>query len=46
MVKSGTEEEMVPVGTGPYLYITDGSTAYLAANGSWWRGNGQPVDRI
>ena len=46
VVKSGTEEEMVPVGTGPYLYITDGSTAYLAANGSWWRGNGQPVDRI
>ncbi len=46
IVKSGTEEEPVPVGTGPYLYITDGSTAYLAANGSWWRGTGQPVDRI
>ena len=46
VVKSGTEEELVPVGTGPYLYITDGSETYLAANNSWWQGDGQPVERI
>ena len=46
IVKSGTEEELVPVGTGPYVYITDGSGAYLAANGGWWKGAGHPVDRI
>lgn len=46
IVKSGTEEELVPVGTGPYVYITDGSSTYLADNGSWWQGTNQPVDRI
>ena len=46
VVKSGTEDDLIPVGTGPYLYITDGSQAYLAANEAWWQGNGQPVDRI
>lgn len=35
-----------PLGTGPYLLARDGDGAYLAANPSWWRGGGQPVERI
>lgn len=36
----------VPLGTGPYLLSQDEGGAYLAANPAWWRGGGQPVDRI
>lgn len=46
IVKSGTESETVPVGTGPYLYTTDASGPCLQANGSWWGGSRQPVSRI
>lgn len=42
--KSDTEE--FPVGTGPYLLSMESSTAWLIANQSWWRGAGQPTDRI
>ena len=45
IVKSGTQDT-VPVGTGPYLFTTADSAAYLVSNQSWWRGGGQPVDRI
>lgn len=46
IVRSGTEKNLVPLGTGPYLYITEGSRDYLRANSSWWRGNIQPLVRI
>ena len=46
IVKQGTEEDTVPVGTGPYLYITDGDAAYLAVNDNWWKGENMPLDRI
>lgn len=46
IVRSGTENNLVPLGTGPYLYITEGSKDYLRANSSWWRGNIQPLVRI
>lgn len=46
IVKSGTERGAAPVGTGPYLFSQEDSGAYLVANQSWWRGDGQPVDRI
>ena len=46
VVKNGTEDDLIPVGTGPYLYITDGNQAYLSANDAWWQGDGQPVERI
>lgn len=42
IVKSGTQDAVAPVGTGPYLY----EEGYLVANQSWWRGSDQPVDRI
>lgn len=36
----------IPLGTGPYVLSRDESGAFLAANPTWWRGGGQPVDRI
>lgn len=44
IVKSGTQNQTVPTGTGPYLYEEAG--ALLVANQSWWQGDGQPADRI
>ena len=35
-----------PLGTGPYVLSRDEGGAFLAANPTWWRGGGQPVDRI
>lgn len=46
IVKSGTAESLVPIGTGPYYYAQDESGPCLLANKSWWNGSGQPVDRI
>lgn len=46
IVKSGTEKNTAPVGTGPYLFSKEEPGAYLIANQSWWQGDGQPVDRI
>lgn len=42
--KAGTEE--FPIGTGPYLLSSESSGACLVANQAWWKGNGQPTDRI
>ena len=44
IVKAGTED--LPVGTGPYLLSAEEAGLWLVANQSWWRGGGQPVDRI
>ena len=46
IVKSGEENSGVPVGTGPYFYAEEETGAYLISNQSWWKGGGQPVDRI
>lgn len=46
IVRSGTEKNLVPLGTGAYLYITEGTQDYLRANSTWWRGNIQPLVRI
>ncbi len=46
IVKSGTQKNTVPTGTGPYCYAMEDGTAYLTANPSWWKGGGQPLDRI
>lgn len=44
IIKSGSEAS--PIGTGPYLFSVENSSAWLIANQSWWQGSGQPVDRI
>lgn len=46
IVRSGTEKDLIPLGTGPYLYITEGSKDYLRANSSWWQKYIQPLIRI
>ncbi len=46
VVKSGTQESVAPVGTGPYFYAEEETGAYLIANQAWWKGESQPVDRI
>ncbi len=46
IVKSGTHTQLVPLGTGPYLFTNDASGASLAANGNWWRGETLPLERI
>lgn len=46
IVKAGTEQEAVPIGTGPYLFSLENSLPWLIANQRWWRGDDQPTDRI
>ena len=46
IVKSGTESNLVPVGTGPYYYAQDDGGPCLLSNDGWWNGGGQPVERI
>lgn len=46
IVKTGTETSSVPVGTGPYLFVSDNTGTYLKANPTWWAGSSQPVSRI
>lgn len=38
IIKAGTEQQTVPPGTGPYLYIAKSEGDYLLANDSWWGG--------
>ena len=44
IIKVGTEA--APIGTGPYLFSTEQSGAYLIANQTWWQSANQPTDRI
>lgn len=44
IVKSGTEKDLVPVGTGPYRF--DSQENCLVRNESWWSGEHLPLDRI
>lgn len=46
IVKSGTQNDAAPVGTGPYFYAEEETGTYLIANQSWWKGESQPVERI
>lgn len=46
IVKAGTQNDSVPVGTGPYRFVSDDTGTYLAANEHWWQGSKQPVSRI
>ena len=46
IVKSGSEKNLVPLGTGPYLFLTGNEGACLARNGDWWRSDALPLERI
>lgn len=45
IVKSGTESDTAPIGTGPYQFA-DADGAALVANQLWWRGLEPPTGRI
>lgn len=46
VVKSGTEGDPAPLGTGPYVLTGSGEDACLTARSGWWAGGGQPAERI
>lgn len=47
IIKSGTEGNLVPTGTGPYAFSSDDKGgASLKSNSKWWRGHSQPVSSI
>ena len=46
IVKSGTENQQVPVGTGPYTLVSQDGAYLLQANPDWWRGAALPVQTI
>lgn len=46
VVKSGTESQTAPLGTGPYVFSSDSGSAALTANAKWWQGGSLPVSRI
>ena len=48
IVKSGTEGDLVPVGTGRYRFVAASGTesAYLTAHTGWWQGKSLPMERI
>lgn len=46
VVKSGTENDLVPLGTGPYVYTGGTDGAALTVNERWWRDAALPLGRI
>ena len=46
IVKAGTENQLVPVGTGPYVFLVEEDAISLQRNTSWWQGSRLPVDTI
>lgn len=46
IVKKGTEQELVPTGTGPYLFSTDTEGTRLLVNPDWWQQSTLPADVI
>ena len=45
IVKAGTENDLVPLGTGPYVYTTAADGAALTVN-PHWQGSSLPLERI
>ena len=46
IVKSGTEERLVPVGTGPYVFTSEEGSDRLRADPDWWQQKRLPVETI
>ena len=46
IVKAGTENSLVPAGTGPYFLITDSEGPCLSRNDNYWRAVKPPLPRI
>lgn len=46
IVRSGTEKELVPLGTGPYWFQSDSEGACLLRKEHWWGSEAMPLERI
>lgn len=46
IVKSGTEKDPVPLGTGPYLFLTDSEGPCLVRSENWWNDDVPSLQRI
>lgn len=46
IVKSGTADQIAPVGTGPYLFVSENGEEYLTADPGWWQQKKLPVEKI
>ncbi len=46
IVKNGTEKDTVPLGTGPYFFLTDSEGPCLARKEHWWRDGAGLPERI
>lgn len=48
IVKSGTEKDLAPIGTGRYAFVaaSGAESAHLTANTGWWQKKSLPMDRI
>ena len=46
ITKTNPTNKEIPLGTGPYLYLTDSSGSYLQENTDWWKGEALPLQRI
>jgi len=46
IVKSGTEKDPVPLGTGPYLFLTDSDGPCLVRSENWWNDDPPALERI
>ncbi len=46
IVKSGTENQPVPVGSGPYMFVSDSEGDRLTASSDWWQHKTLPVSVI
>ena len=46
IVKSGTETQKVPLGTGPYAVAKEENGTYLSPNPNWWQRKRLPLSRI
>lgn len=46
IVKSGTEKDTIPIGTGPYQFFTADDGPFLVRSESWWNDNSALPERI
>lgn len=46
IVKAGTENDLVPIGTGPYVFVSDEESARLQKNTGWWQNKQLPVNSV
>jgi len=46
IVKAGTETQLVPLGSGPYIFADEGSDDCLLPNENWWQEKTLPTEKI